>query len=261
MVTIKENNTEIFDFHMHLPTNFPTIEEKKKALLAEMERNGVSKGVVISDSEIESGIGSLRECAELFADTHNIFVVGGISPYFEYEKQLVLLEKYISEKKVSGIKIYCGHETIYLDDERLKPVYRIAEEYGVPVLFHSGWDNAQYSSPEVIKRAAALYQNVKFVCCHCCYPKLAECFERLAEFENVYFDLSSTADNPAIYNEIKSAVENAVRKMPERIIFGSDFASCDQRTHVEFFIGLDISDEEKRRVFYENALNVLKGKK
>ena len=90
---------------MHLPTGFPTTEEKKKALLSEMKRNGVSKGVVISDSAIESEIGSLCECAELFSDTDNIFVVGGISPFFDYEKQLVLLEKFISEKKVSGIKI------------------------------------------------------------------------------------------------------------------------------------------------------------
>ena len=242
---------------MHLPTGFPTIGEKKKALLAEMKRNGVSKGVVISDSAIESKIGSLCECAELFSDTDNIFVVGGISPFFDYEKQLVLLEKFISEKKVSGIKIYCGHEPIYLDDEKLNPVCRIAEEYGVPVLFHSGWDNPQYSSPEVIKRAAALYPKVKFVCCHCCYPKLAECFEKLAEFENVYFDLSSTADDPAIYSEVKSAVENAVRNIPKRIIFGSDFACCDQRKHIEFFTGLDISDNEKSLIFYKNAEEIL----
>lgn len=251
---------EIFDFHMHLPTNFSTFEEKETALIAEMERNGVSGGVVISDSAIESEIGSLRECAELFAGTDNIFVVGGISSYFNYEGQLVLLEKYISEKKVSGIKIYCGHEAVYLDDERLSPVYSIAEKHGVPVLFHSGWDNAQYSSPEVIKRTAAAYPNVKFVCCHCCYPRLAECFEKLAEFENVYFDLSSTADDPAIYGEVKTAVEKAVRKIPGRIIFGSDFASCSQRTHIDFFTGLDISDNEKNQIFYENALNILKGK-
>ena len=248
---------DIFDFHMHLPTGFPTTEEKKKALLSEMKRNGVSKGVVISDSAIESEIGSLCECAELFSDTDNIFVVGGISPFFDYEKQLVLLEKFISEKKVSGIKIYCGHEPIYLDDEKLNPVYRIAEEYSVPVLFHSGWDNPQYSSPEVIKRAAALYPKVKFVCCHCCYPKLAECFEKLAEFENVYFDLSSTADDPEIYSEVKSAVENAVRNIPKRIIFGSDHASCDQRKHIEFFTGLDISDNEKGLIFYKNAEEIL----
>lgn len=248
---------EIFDFHMHLPANFPTLEEKKNALLAETERNGVSGGAVISDSVPESEIGSLRDCAELFADIPQIKVIGGISPHFEYEKQLVLLEKYISEKKVSGIKIYCGHEPIYLDDERLSPVYRIAAEYGVPVLFHSGWDNSRYSSPEVIERTAALYPNVKLVCCHCCYPKLSECFEKLAEFENVYFDLSSTADAPALFGEVKAAVEKAVRKMPERIIFGSDFASCDQKTHIEFFNGLDISYEEKRLMFGRNAEKIL----
>lgn len=248
---------DIFDFHMHLPTGFPTIEEKKKSLLAEMKRNGVRKGVVISDSAIESEIGPLRECAEIFSDTDNIFVVGGISPFFDYEGQLFLLEKYISEKRVVGIKIYCGHEPIYLDSEQLRPVYRIAEKYGVPVLFHSGWDNSQYSSSEIIKRAAALYPKVKFVCCHCCYPKLAECFETLAEFENVYFDLSSTADDPAIDCEIKSAVENAVHNMPKRIIFGSDFACCDQREHIEFFMGLDISDTEKRLLFGENSLSIL----
>lgn len=248
---------------MHLTIDFPTAEEKKKMLLAEMHRNSVSRGVVISDSATESNIGSLRECAELFADTDNIFVAGGISPYFEYEKQLDLLEKCISERKVSGIKIYCGHENIYFDDESLRPVYRIAQNYRVPVLFHSGWDNPQYSSPEVIKRAANLYPNVNFVCCHCFYPKLAECFKKLAEFENIYFDLSSMADDPAIYNEVKSAVENAVCSISERIIFGSDYASCDQRTHIEFFMGLDIPANAKELIFFKNAETVLsaKGKK
>lgn len=252
---------EIFDFHMHLPADLPTLEEKKAVLLAETERNGVSGGAIISDSTLESGIGSMRGCAELFADVPHIKVVGGISPYFDYGEQLALLKKYISEGKVAGIKIYCGHETIYLDDKRLSPVYRIADEYCVPVLFHSGWDNPQYSSPEVISRTTVLYSNVKFVCCHCCYPRLAECFERLSEFENVYFDLSSTADNPAIYNEIKSAVENAVRRMPERIIFGSDFASCDQRTHIDFFMGLDIPANEKELIFHKNAEKILSAAK
>lgn len=248
---------KIFDFHMHLPTGFPTPEEKKTALLAELERSGVSGGAVISDSVLESEIGSLRDCAELFADVPQIKVMGGISPYFDYEGQLALLEKYISEGKASGIKIYCDHEPLYLDDERLSPVYRIAEGYGVPVLFHSGWNNAQYSSPEVIKQTAAMYPNVKLVCCHCCYPRLAECFEVLAEFENVYFDLSSTADDPALRGEVKTAVENAVHNMPSRVIFGSDHACCNQREHIDLFMGLDISDEEKQLLFCGNAEKIL----
>lgn len=91
--------------------------------------------------------------------------------------------------------------------------------------------------------------------------RLAECFERLAEFENLYFDLSSTADNPAIYNEIKSVVEKAVRNIHERVIFGSDFASCDQRTHIEFFMGLDIPVNEKELIFYKNAEKILSAAK
>lgn len=249
---------DIFDIHMHLPTGFRDIREKKNALLAEMKRNGVSKGVVISDSATESEIGSLRECSEIFAENENIYVVGGISPFLEYEKQLDLLEKYIADKRVIGIKIYCGHEPIYLNDKRLKPVYSIAEKYGVPIFFHSGWDEPEYSAPNVILKTAAEYRDIRFVCCHCCYPKLKECFEVLSETENVYFDLSSTADNGSINREIGLAVEKAVDIMPDRVLFGSDYAACNQREHIEFFSGLDISDEQKKLMFCENAKRLLK---
>ncbi len=252
-----EKLMDIFDIHMHLPTGFRDIGEKKEALLAEMKRNGVSKGVVISDSATKSEIGSLRECAEIFAEDENIYVVGGISPFFEYKNQLDLLEKYTADKRVIGIKIYCGHEPIYLNDKRLEPVYIIAEKYGVPIFFHSGWDDPEYSAPDVIRKTAAVYRDIRFVCCHCCYPKLNECFEVLSEAENVYFDLSSTADNGAINKEIGSEVEKALGNMPDRILFGSDYASCDQREHIEFFGGLDISDEQKKLMFCENAKRLL----
>ena len=42
---------------------------------------------------------SLQECVELFAHDEHIAIVGGISPYFAYEKQLRLLEKYLQEKR------------------------------------------------------------------------------------------------------------------------------------------------------------------
>ncbi len=249
---------DIFDIHMHLPTGFRNIAEKKNALLAEMKRNGVTGGVVISDSAPESEIGSMEECAEIFSEDKNIYVVGGISPFLEYKNQLDLLEKYIADKRIIGIKIYCGHEPIYLDDKRLEPVYRIAEKYGVPIFFHSGWDDPQYSAPNVILKTAAEYPNIHFVCCHCCYPKLKECFEILSEAENVYFDLSSTADNGEINKEIGSAVEKAVGIMPDRVLFGSDYAACNQREHIDFFSGLDISDEQKKLMFCENVKRLLK---
>lgn len=244
---------KIIDAHMHLPENYGSLEEKKKALLEEMKRNSVSKAVIISDSEMESSIGNTEECVQLFSDCDNIAVIGGISPFISFDDRLADAEKMVIENKLAGFKIYCGHEPVYLNDSSLDKVYRMAQKYNIPVLFHSGWNDPQYSSPEIIKKTAAAYPAVKLVCCHCCYPDLPLCFETLAENGNVFFDISSTADDPKIISHIKSAIEKAVNTFPERFIFGSDFGSCDQKAHIDLCRSLDISENALRKIFYENA--------
>jgi len=247
------NNTLeiIIDAHLHLPVSPASPEEKKAALLAEMKANKVSRGVVISDSEPESAIGTLGECAELFAHCADIAVVGGISPYFGYADQLALADRLLTTGLLAGIKLFCGHEPIYLTDENLDPVYSLAEKHGVPVLFHSGWDNAHYSAPEVIRSAAKKHRGISFVCCHCCYPRLSDCFRTLADCENVHFDLSSVADGSR--SEFIPVLENAVRAMPGRFLFGSDYGSCDQAEHLRFLRRLELSAHERQAVFCDNA--------
>ena len=58
----------IIDAHMHLPSGEHDLESKKRRLLSDMNENGVDIGIVISDSELESAIGSMDDCAELFSD-------------------------------------------------------------------------------------------------------------------------------------------------------------------------------------------------
>ncbi len=244
----------IIDAHMHLPAEPASLEEKKAQLLAEMRNNGIGKGIVISDSELESCIGSLTECARLFADCPDIAVVGGISPYIDFDRQLEQLENFIVQRMVVGIKLYCGHEPVYLNDACLEPVYRLAAENNVPVLFHSGWDNPQFSAPEIVRQAACAHRKIRFVCCHCCYPRLGDCFDILEGCPNIYFDLSSVADGNR--REFIPILERAVRSMPERFIFGSDFGCCDQGEHLRFFRQLDLSEHEARLVMHGNAMRI-----
>ncbi len=56
----------VTDAHLHLPWQEPDLDTKRDRLMAELDKNGVSGGVVIADSELESVIGSAAECAELF---------------------------------------------------------------------------------------------------------------------------------------------------------------------------------------------------
>ena len=241
----------IIDAHMHLPVTPSAFSEKKNALLDEMQKNSVSRGVIISDSELESSIGSLTDCAELFRGHADIAVVGGISPYIQYERQLKQLETYIAEGLVAGIKLFCGHEPIFLNDPVLTPVYVLAEKYSVPVLFHSGWDNPQYSAPDVIRQAAEEHPQVRFVCCHCCYPDVHTCIRTVSALSNVYFDISSIADSDP--SAFRAQLEHSISDMPERFIFGSDFGSCSQKVHLDFAVSLNISEKNRKLLLYDNA--------
>ena len=244
----------IIDAHMHLPVGYPDLESKRIKLLSDMKSDSVDIGIVISDSELTSEIGSMDECAELFeANCPNVFVAAGISPYINCKEQLIKLRKYLTKKRVVAVKIFCGHEPIYIDDEILKPIFETACEFDVPLMFHSGWDNAQYAAPDRVKSTALAYPTLRFVCCHCFYPKIELCFETLKDISNVYFDLSSIADDLAYIPTVKAVLERFIPQMPERFIFGSDYAGCDRNQHIDLCKGLDIPSEYKDMLFCSNA--------
>lgn len=249
---------EIIDSHMHLPYSVKGMENKKVQLLEQMRNNGISYGIVISDSSIKSEIGTLIQCVELFENEPNIFIVGGISPLIAYENQLKILEKYLITHRIIGIKLYCGHEAFYLNDMRLDSLYKLAGRFNVPVLFHSGWDNNKFSAPEVVLDIVEKYLNIKFVCCHLYYPEVIKCLEVLKDCDNVYFDLSSLADNILVTKTFDRDLTAWIQKMPERFLFGSDYEGCNPMEHIQFIKNLKISDMEMEKVFYLNSKKIYK---
>ena len=248
----------IIDSHLHLPVDPPDFPAKKQALLGEMKRNGVDRGIVIADSEPESVIGSVRDCAELFRGDAVIKVIAGISPLINFEEQLCYCRKLLENGDIIGMKLYTGHEPFYCIESSLLPVYDLAAEFRVPVLFHTGWDNNQYAAPEKMRKLGAKRRENTFIYCHCFYPDTENCFEVLRECENVYFDTSSLADDADKWGQIRKSLEKAIREMPGRFIFGSDFGSCSQSEHLRFAESLDITAEQRELFMHGNAGNVYK---
>lgn len=244
----------IFDAHVHLPSNseHTSLGQKKESLLRVMHKNEVSKCLVISDSSLASPIGSMQECAELFKDTDNVYVAGGISPLCDYDNQLVLLERYLDRRLIAGIKLFTGHEAFYLNDTRLRRIFDIAVKYDAPLLFHSGWDNAHYGNAHLAAEVAADYPKMKLVCCHCFYPHTDKSLS-LLKYDNVFFDLSSVADNARTSSEISQVIAGLISAAPERVIFGSDFPCCSQKAHIDFVKRLYLEKETESAVFSKNA--------
>ena len=247
----------IVDAHVHLPVcnGERSLERQKERLLYEMKENRVSHCIVISDSSMESIIGTMDECVELFAETDNVDVVGGISPFFEFQTQLLKLKEYLDKKQIVGIKLFTGHEAFYLTDETLKDVYELAIHYNVPVLFHSGWDNSQYSDVMLVAEVAKQYPELKLICCHCFYPQIEKCL-LLEEFPNVYFDISSIADDATILANMEAKIKKLIGKVPERVLFGSDYSGCSQKEHIQFVKKLGLKEWIEKSVFERNAVEV-----
>lgn len=246
---------KIFDAHMHIPTYGPTMPEKKNKLLLEMQTNGIAEGIVISDSTMTSEIGTLQDCLDLFYDISKIHIVGGISIYHNYQEQLRLLESVLAERKIVGVKLFCGHEAFYITDRKLQPVYGLAEKYHVPILFHSEGENSKYAYYDSTYNAVLQHPEITFVCCHCHYPNVKECFQQYKNISNIVYDMSSIVDM-GISPGIKEAIENQLNKFPDSIMFGSDYASCSQSEHLKFAMSLDIDDVIRRKLLYETAYSV-----
>lgn len=249
----------IIDAHVHLPIgkNCSTLCRKREKLFQELERNNVDRCIVISDSCMKSDIGNLDECVELFRESVNVNVVGGISPYYKFESQLKKIKDYLDKSLIVGIKLYTGHEAFYLSDERLKVVYELALRYDVPVLFHSGWNNCQYSDVNVVEEVARQYPNLRLVCCHCFFPMIDKC-NLLVKYSNVFFDISSISDNMAILSDIKEKIKKLIDVAPKRVLFGSDYSGCSQGGHIHFVKNLELNQKLTESIFAENAKYVFK---
>ena len=247
----------IIDAHVHLPVtcNGISFRQKKEQLLHEMARNHIDQCIVISDSYPVSDIGSIDDCVTLFDGNDSVHIVGGISPLCKYHEQFVKLKKYLERRQVVGIKLFTGHEDFYLTDDRLKQVYELAIQYNVPVLFHSGGSNGKYSNVLSVIEVAKKYPKLRLVCCHCFYPHLEQCMLAI-EMPNIFFDISSIADDVGIIPTISNTLKRIIEKAPARVIFGSDYGGCSQRQHIELIKGLHLEKSVQEDIFWNNAVKV-----
>jgi len=251
----------IIDAHIHLPCyddNLISFEDKKTRLLDDLKKVSVDGAIVIADSEESSPIGTPQECVELFSDTKNIFVIGGVSPLIDYEERLMQLEEYLKNKLIVGCKLYPGHEAFYMDDARLNDVIKLCEKFDVPLLVHTGWDNAQYNHPKYFVNIAKAHPDLRIVICHLYWPDIDLCYSLTSKYQNIYYDISSLAYTTECLEKTRTSLEKIALNDIDRIIFGTDYGMCSIKDHIDLVRSLIIDDSSKRKIFYDNAVKLYK---
>jgi predicted TIM-barrel fold metal-dependent hydrolase len=259
--------TPIIDCHVHLNNYHEevrvSLDESLEKLQSAMAEAGVGYSLVLTSYVVSPHRPSTAEVVRAIERIPSIGVVAGISYNHYREQDLRELAEFLGAGLVKGLKLYPGYEWFYPHDQRLRVVYDLAEEFGVPVMIHSGdtftpKGKVKYAHPLEVDEVAVDHPNVRLVICHLGNPWLVDCMEVVYKNKNVYADLSGL-----VLGEFTEAFEDYMEEQIREVIlyageagkflYGSDWPICSMKSYVAFMRQLGLSPADYHAMMYENA--------
>lgn len=262
----------IIDFHTHI---YPSaIAEKATASLAkfyeftvngngtqdELEADGKAcgvkgflfLGVATNAHQVERVNTSLAESVNSSRSRGFITNAFG-SMHQDYENMEVEVAR-IEKLGLCGIKIHPDIQRVDIDDTRLMRLYELIEGR-LPMYFHMGdcREIYPYSKAEKLLKIMKRFPGLKVIAAHFGSYSEWEKVPMLADMPNIVFDTSSSL--PFMSVERARALVKLIGT--DRLMFGSDYPVVLPHEELEFFMRLDLSEEDNRKILYDNAIRYL----
>ena len=160
------------------------------------------------------------------------------------------------------VKIHPPHQgfaaNAYTDGlEALGKIYRRCEERGLPVMIHTGTSifpgaRSKYGNPMELDDVAIDFPDLRIVMAHGGRPLYtAEAFFVLRRHRQVWLDVSGIPPTRLLEYFPRLA------ELAQRVVWGTDWPSpgvTDMRRNIDQFLGLPLSDPDKKAILETNAL-------
>ena len=233
-----------------MPQTKGTVESLKE----EMARDGVDISVILNIATNPKQQTNVNNFAAEINKDEKIVAFGSVHP--DAPDVLSELER-IKDMGLKGVKFHPEYQSFYVDDEKMKSVYKKISQLGLITVFHAGIDcgypEPYHCLPERMERALKWFDS-PVVAAHWggggCWN---EVLSRLAG-QDIWFDLSYG------YGQMpKWAAQQIVDKhTPDRLLFGSDMPWHRPVWEKRLIESLDMSVSDKEKIYYKNALSLLK---
>lgn len=231
----------------------PQTDGTVESLKAEMEADGVSVSVVQSIATNPGQMRKVNDFAIGINEDPAIVAFGSVHP--DAPDALEELER-IHAAGLKGVKLHPEYQQFYVDDGKMKPIYRKISELGLITLFHAGHDYGfsppYHAMPEHFQRALSWFDS-PVVAAHWggigCGP---EVLEKLCGAP-LWFDLAFG------YGVIAQPVAQAIldKHGPEKLLFASDMPWHRPRWELRLLDNLDIGAEDREKICWRNAAGLL----
>ena len=254
----------IIDAHVH----FRSFSDKRlkfaptDEMVKELEDAGIYGAIAHLQSVEENQMKILREKTKI-----KFAVCAAVMP----EQAIAEVEAGLKSGQYQCLKVYLGYVPKYAYDEFYKPFYHLAEQYNVPVVFHTGdtYDKmayVKYAHPLQIDEVAVDFPSVKFVIAHMGTPWTRSAAQVVYKNDNVYVDTSAI-----LIGDLTKASKEKIEKLlvdelkwfflyvenPKKILFGTDWPLTDHKPYIEAHKKA-IPKEYWNDIFYNNAAELFK---
>lgn len=250
-------------------------------LLKVMDSNNIAVSVVLSSvlspETKNTEIYSMNQYVskQISANKDRLLGFFTLNPFFRKEA-LQLLERSIKELDLCGLKIHPSFQKIFPSDKKLYPFYKKMEEYGLPVLFHSGSIGIIpykdfYSNPLFIDEVACDFPDLTIIIGHAGKIWHKETAMLLRKHKNIYADISTNIGRSASFSEhpmswLLYKIKSYSGRI-DRLLFGSDYPlymqnetlECLKKAAMLLNSKYDdfITSDDMEKIMHKNAIRLL----
>jgi len=157
---------------------------------------------------------------------------------------------------LKGVKMHPDIQKVALDDPRMHTIYTLCEDR-LPILLHTGDCRYDYSNPNRLIPVLEKYPNLMVIGAHFGGWSIWEdATKKLYEYPNFLVDCSSSLY--AISSQ--KAKELILTYGVDRVLFGTDYPLWTPEEEIERFMAVDLTEEQRENILYNNAAKLFLGK-
>jgi hypothetical protein len=130
-----------------------------------------------------------------------------------------LVQRALVELRLRVVKLHCSVGAFSPADTRLEPLWTAAARLGVPVVLHAGRRSPGETAADEVEALAPVlrdHPDLRLVLAHAGHPSTARTLELMAEFPNLYADITPVWDRPVAVSA------SDLSAFAGRFLFGSD---------------------------------------
>lgn len=212
------------------------------------ETAGITHYLIHSVATTPAQVEHINDFLSSQRDVHENFVAfGSLHPYMDnVEKEI---DRMI-ELGLRGIKMHPDFQHFYLDEPKAFELYK-AVNGRLPILFHIGDERPEYtySSPERLAKVLDAFPELKIIAAHFGGYSVWDEAQKYLYGRDIIFDTSST-----MFRKSAAECKDLIHEHgADKFFFGTDYPLWNPKHELELFNTIELTQEERDLILFENA--------